>query len=215
MVKISVRERLPKGALLDPDCIYYLQQGLCVLNHIGDDGGEKTILYIQEMSLMGFMPFLVKSLVDERQQAERKTLSNEYFIKTRCECDVLKVDGDRFFAMLEKSPRLFKTVLGTLCQNYSNTMELLSKIINKSAPVRVCRMILEFRQWQKDRLVLLPHLTYYDIGIFTALHVITVTKIFKALFAERILSKSGRLVVIERQEVLLDIVDGTYQLNYQ
>lgn len=212
--KIAVKENLPKGVILDPSCIYYLQQGFCVLNHVSDDGEEKTIVYFRETSLMGFMPFLLKSLVNDEEEAEGEFLPDEYLIKTRCVCEVLKVDGDRFFSMLEKSPRLFKTLLCTLSQNYLNTIELLSQIINKSAPVRVCRIILEFRQRREKRLVLLPHLTYYDIGIFTALHEITVTKVFKSLFKAHILSKNGRRVVIEREDMLVDIAEGRYELDY-
>ncbi|GAB6190851.1 Crp/Fnr family transcriptional regulator [Desulfocastanea catecholica] len=214
IARIAVKERLPKGVILDPACIYYLQQGLCVLNHLTDDGEEKSIVYFQEKSLMGFMPFLLESLVDDNDETEGEFLSDEYLIKTRSVCDVLKADGDRFFFMLEESPRLYRTVICTLSQNYLNTIELLSQIINKSAPVRICRIILEFRRRQERRLVLLPHLTYYDIGIFTALHIITVTKIFKALFTAQILSKVGRLIVIEQEDMLIDIAKGKFELDY-
>lgn len=214
IAKIAVKERLPKGVILDPACIYYLQQGFCVLNHLSDDGEEKSIVYFQEKSLMGFMPFLLKSLVDENDEAEGEFRSDEYLIKTRSICDVLKVKGDRFFSMLEKSPRLYRTVICTLSQNYLNIIELLSQIINKPAPVRICRIILEFRKRQERRLVLLPHLTYYDIGIFTALHIITVTKVFKALFKAQILSKVGRLIVIKQEDVLVNIVEGRFELDY-
>ena len=214
IAKIAVKERLLKGVILDPACIYYLQQGFCVLNHLSEDGEEKTIVYFQEKSLMGFMPFLLKSLVEESDETEGEFRPDEYLIKTRSACDVLKVDGDRFFSMLEASPRLYRTVICTLSQNYLNTIELLSQIINKPAAVRICRIILEFRQRQEKRLVLLPHLTYYDIGIFTALHIITVTKVFKALFTGQILSKVGRLIVIEQEDVLVDIAGGKYELDY-
>ena len=214
IAKIAVKERLPKGVILDPACIYYLQQGFCVLNHLSDDGEEKSIVYFQEKSLMGFMPFLLKSLVDENDEAEGEFRSDEYLIKTRSICDVLKVKGDRFFSMLEKSPRLYRTVICTLSQKYLNIIKLLSQIINKPALVRICRIILEFRKRQERRLVLLPHLTYYDIGIFTALHIITVTKVFKALFKAQILSKVGRLIVIKQEDVLVNIAEGRFELDY-
>jgi len=214
IAKVAVKERLPKGAILDSACVYYLQNGFCVLNHLSDEGEEKTIVYFKEKSLMGFIPFLLKNLVDDNDETEGAFLPDEYFIKTRSVCDVLKIEGDRFFSLLEKSPNLNRTVLCTLTQNYINTIELLSQIINKSASVRVCRIICEFRQDQEGKRILSPYLTYYDIGIFTALHVITVTKVFKALFTSHILSKTGRLIVIEQEDRLIDIAEGRVELTY-
>ncbi len=211
--KIAVRERLPKAALLDNRYIYYLQSGFCVLGHTSELGDEKILLYFREKALMGFLPYLIKN-IGEQDVVEDSFPTGEYFIKTRTVCQVLKVEGDYFFSLLDKTPQLYRTILCTLTQNYANIIDLLTRIINKPAPVRVCRVIEEFKTPDAGRIILPPYLTYYEIGIFTSLNVITVSKIFKDLLQEKIISKQGRTVIIEHPNQITQIATETRDLRY-
>lgn len=211
--KISTRERLPANSVLSEDHIYYLLTGVCMLGHISEQGEEKILVYFKDKALMGFLPYLVKHVGADEPYLDLFS-TGEYFIKTRSPCDVMKVDGDRFFSMLDKSPHLYRTLLCSLTQNYANMLLLSTRIINQPAPVRVCRVVLEFMGLENSRLVLPRHLTYYDIGIFTSLHVITVTKVFRALLNAGIVSRKGRTVTIERKDLLSDIANGLMDLSY-
>lgn len=211
--KIAVKEHLPKGYLLDNAYIYYLQSGFCVLGHTSERGDEKVLVYFREKALMGFLPYLIKN-IDDREFAEESFPTGEYFIKTRSACDVLKVEGEHFFSVVDKTPALYRTILCTLTQNYANIIDLLTRIINKSAPVRVCRIIEEFKIEEQGQIVLPRYLTYYDIGIFASLHVITVTKIFKALLREQIIRRAGRTVIICQAERINEIANEQIELRY-
>jgi len=211
--KISTRERLSSNVVLSVDHVYYLLAGVCALAHLSERGDEKILVYFRPKALMGFLPYLVKH-VGANDQNGNLFSTGEYFIKTRSRCDVLKVDGDRFFSLLDKSPHLYRSLLCSLTQNYANLLLLSTRITNQPAPVRVCRVILEFSSLENHRPVLPRHLTYYDIGTFTGLHVITVTKVFKALLDSGIVSKEGRKVIIEQEARLADIANGIEELPY-
>jgi CRP-like cAMP-binding protein len=157
--KISTRERLPSNVVLSVDYVYYLLAGVCMLCHVSERGDEKILVYFREKALMGFLPYLVKH-VGANDQNRDLFSTGEFFIKTRSPCDVMKVDGDRFFSLLDKSPHLYRSLLCSLTQNYANLLLLSTRITNQPAPVRVCRVILEFISLENDRLVLPRHLAY-------------------------------------------------------
>lgn len=213
--RIAQREQLAKGVLLDSRNIYYLEAGCCTLGHSSEEGGERILLYFKENSLIGFLPYLIQDMGKVELRADQFAAS-EYFIKTRSPCQLLKMRGSQLFTLLEKFPRLYKTILYSLTRNYTNIIDLLTRVLNRPAAVRVCRIIEEFKEKEKggDQLVLAPYLTYYDISIFTNLHVITVTKIFRALLREGIIVKRGRTVVIANEEAIRAIVDEGDVLCY-
>ena len=86
-------------------------------------------------------------------------------------------------------------------------------IASLPVPCRVCYMLLE--ACPEEEPYLLPaYLNYDEIAAHLGGHVITVTKIFGALYSNGILAREGRRRVVLDKERLLRIVQREEELPY-
>ncbi len=213
LAEIASAETVKRNTTLKSDYIYYLQSGLCLLEHISERGDSNVLLYFKEKSLMNFLPCLLK-YTGENMFKSPPLDTEEYFIRSCTSCHLLKIESTALLSQLEKKPHLSLILIRALTQNYVNTLCLSTCITNQPAAIRISRIILEFSMQKEDRMMFPRHFTYNEISIFASLHVITVTKIFKALFREHIISKTGRQIFIERKEELEKIANKMRNLFY-
>jgi CRP-like cAMP-binding protein len=162
---------------------------------------------------MGFLPYLLKQMAGEVPNPGTLE-TGEFFIKTCSVCRVLKINGNHVFQRIDKNPHLYHALIGALTQNYVNVLYLSTRITNQPAVIRICRMLLEFGMMENGRLSLPRHFNYYNIGTYTSLHVITVTKIFKALLKAGIISRKGHKIFVEKKKELEDITERQRNLHY-
>ena len=210
--KIASKEKLRKNTILELDCIYYLQKGLCSLEHISENGKNKTLIYFKEDSLMNFLPCILNNIENKFNLLEFVT--EEFSIRTCSTCYLLKIKNSILLLHLKRKPYLSQILTNALTQNYIDILCLSTCITNQPAAVRVSRIILKYSIYKKDKLIFPRYFTYESISTFAALHIITVTKIFKALFKEKIISKTGHTIFVESKSKLEKIANKTQILLY-
>ncbi len=210
--KIASKEKLRKNTILELDCIYYLQKGLCALEHISENGKNKTLIYFKEDSLMNFLPCILNNIENKFNLLEFVT--EEFSIRTCSTCYLLKIKNSILLLHLKRKPYLSQILTNALTQNYIDILCLSTCITNQPAAVRVSRIILKYSIYKKDKLIFPRYFTYESISTFAALHIITVTKIFKALFKEKIISKTGHTIFVESKSKLEKIANKTQILLY-
>lgn len=211
--KIASKEKLKKNTILELGYIYYLQKGLCSLEHISENGENKTLIYFKENSLMNFLPCLLNNIENETFNLS-ELITEEYSIRTCSTCHLLKVKNKLLFLYLKKKPYLAQILTDALTQNYINILCLSTYITNQPAAVRVSRIILKYSIQKNNQLIFPRYFTYEAISTFAALHIITVTKIFKALFKEKIISKTRHTIFIESKKELEKIANKIRTLQY-
>ncbi|WP_421899748.1 Crp/Fnr family transcriptional regulator [Maridesulfovibrio sp.] len=211
--EIGVEVTIPKGGEFDYENIYYLKEGMAALTHLTPGGGQSSFLYFKAGMLLNFLrPAITKTGIASDITLKRFTnLNHTIYAKTECRC--LSFNGEVFMNYLERNPELYKLLMQSLCDNLINLLALSTDIVSKPANVRVCQVLLDFMT-DDDPPQIPRFLTYNEIAFYLSMHVITVTKIFKALKQSGIINKKGRNTTVADVEKLRAIVDGTGTLEY-
>ena len=162
--------------------------------------------------LFGFVPVL------ERYYAINgmgRVNSSKFFsgFLTKTDCVIVDIPAQIFLKQVRSNPQIRSAVMRAATLNLVNM--LTHSMVLSSLPVaaRVCYLLLEFAP-EKQLYVLPQFLSYDEIATHLDMHVITVTKIFRALFANGILEKKGRQRVVVDPDRLLAIVNLEQELEY-
>jgi len=162
--------------------------------------------------LFGFVPVL------ERYYAINgmgRVNSSKFFsgFLTKTDCVIVDIPAQIFLEQVRSNPQIRSAVMRAATLNLVNM--LTHSMVLSALPVaaRVCYLLLEFAP-EKPPYVLPQFLSYDEIATHLDMHVITVTKIFRALFANGILEKKGRQRVVVGPDRLLAIVNLEQELEY-
>ena len=206
-----IRE-VPRGTLLSGSDAYWLKKGVCALTCVNAGGKEYSFLYFEEGMLFGFVPVL------ERYYAINgmgRVNSSKFFsgFLTKTDCVIVDIPAQIFLKQVRSNPQIRSAVMRAATLNLVNM--LTHSMVLSALPVaaRVCYLLLEFAP-EKPPYVLPQFLSYDEIATHLDMHVITVTKIFRALFANGILEKKGRQRVVVDPDRLLAIVNLEQELEY-
>lgn len=207
----TVRD-MPKGTLMSGKEAYWLLKGTCALTCVNDQGSQYSFLYFQPGMLFGFVPVLgryyrMNGLVDFRAS---KTFSG-FMAKT--DCTVIELPADAFLRKIKSDREVLSVVLQAAVINLADMLNHSMVLASLPVACRVCYMLLE--ACPKEPPYDLPaYLSYEEIAAHLGVHVITVTKIFRALYADGILSRAGRRRAVLDRERLRRFVQREEELLY-
>ena len=211
--KISKEVVYPRGVRLPYANVYYLKEGICALTHHTREGEENSFLYFKPGMMLNFLNSVVNATGTASEVTGKRYSKFNHAIYTKTECRLLSVKGSFFLDYLEKNPELYKLLLRSLSENLINLLALSTDIVSKPAGMRVCQVILDFMT-DDDPPQIPRYFTYPEIAFYLSMHVMTVTKVFKALRQEGIIDRVGRTARVLRQDKLVDIVNGDMDLDY-
>lgn len=204
---------VPKGTQLSHKNVYYLKKGVCALTYLSEKGEESSYLYFKSGVLMNFLKAIVEHIGIGSEITTKRMLNVNHVIRTKTECTLLAIDGQKFMKSIEKYPSLNRLLLQSVCENLINLLALSTDIVSKPAGTRVCQLLLDFMT--NDTPPQIPrYLTYNEIAFYLSMHVITVTKIFKALKVESIIAKKGQQAIVLDKERLAAIAHEEEELDY-
>lgn len=200
--EMGVEITLPKGAVLRRSLVYFLLDGYCALMAMTEGGEAYSFLYFRPGMLLNFTPAVAQT--DKLHAVTRKRFSIlTHVIMTKTPCKLLAMNGVEFAHKLETSLPLTHLLSRSLMENWINLLALSLDISSRTATARVCRLILD--NTPDDPESCIPSfLTYTEIASHLSLHIITVTKIFRALRQSGLLHKERRAhVLADRQRMHL------------
>lgn len=204
---------VPKGKQLSQKNVYYLKRGVCALTYHTEKGDESSYLYFKSGTLMNFLRSIVHSVGIGTEITTKRILNVNHCIRTKTECTLLGIDGEKFMKCTEEYPELNKLLLRSVTENLINLLALSTGIVSRPAGSRVCQLLLDFMS--DDTPPQFPrYLTYNEIAFHLSMHVITVTKILKALKDQHIISKRGQGGTILNPERLRAIAHEEEELVY-
>jgi len=211
--KIGVEVTIAKGGPFDFQNVYYLIEGTAALTHFTENGEQSSFLYFRPGMLLNFLrPVIAHTGIGSKIAIKRfANLDHVIYAKTDCRC--ICINGKIMLDYLSKNPQYYTLLLQSLSENLINVLALSTDIVTKPACVRVCQLLQDFMS--DDTPPQIPrYLTYTEIAFYLHLHVITVTKIFKALKESGIICKKGWTTIVTDPEGLQKIADGTKELFY-
>ena len=186
---------VPKGTLLSGKEAYWLLRGICAL----------TMLF-------GFVPVLGRYYRMNRLVDVRASRSFSGFM-AKTDCSVIELPENAFLDEITRDRDVLSVVLRAAVVNLADMLNHSMVIASLPVPCRVCYMLLE--ACPEEEPYLLPaYLNYDEIAAHLGVHVITVTKIFGALYSNGILAREGRRRVVLDKERLLRIVQREEELPY-
>lgn len=189
---------LPRGALLLRDHIYYLVDGHCALISLTRCGKEYSFLYFKPGMLLNFLPAMF--MADTFHLFTRRRFSSiDPVVMTKTRCVFLAIESEAFMRRLEGDLDMHRLLMRALTENWVNLFSLAIGTNSLPAGARVCRLLFESTPASPPHVV--PrYLTYAEIAAHLSLHVITVTKIFRALRQRKLLRKDGnRSILMDRE----------------
>ena len=211
--KIGVEVSIARGGRFDFKNVYYLTEGTAALTHLTENGEQSSFLYFRPGMLLNFLrPVISHTGIGSEMAVKRfANLNHVIYAKTDCRC--ICINGKILLDYLSKNPEFYPLLLQSLSENLINVLALSTDIVTKPACVRVCQLLHDFMT--DDTPPQIPrYLTYTEIAFYLHLHVITVTKIFKALKEADIISKKGWTTIVTDAERLQAIADGTEEFFY-
>ncbi|WP_320007671.1 Crp/Fnr family transcriptional regulator [Maridesulfovibrio sp.] len=211
--KIGVEVTIPKEGCFDYANVYYLEEGVAALTHLTESGEQSSFIYFKSGMLLNFLRAVtLKTGVASSITLRRfDNLNHTIYAKTKCKC--ISINGEKFLDYIEKNPELYKLLLQSLSDNLINLLSISTDIVTKPANIRVCQILLDFMT-DDDPPQIPRYLTYNEIAFYLSMHVITVTKVFKALKESGIIAKKGWMTTVIDRERLRAIVEGEEELGY-
>ena len=203
---------VPKGTLLSGKEAYWLLGGICALTCVNESGSQYSFLYFHRNMLFGFVPVLGRYYRMNRLVDVRASRSFSGFM-AKTDCSVIELPANAFLSEITRDREVLSVVLRAAVVNLADMLNHSMVIASLPVPCRVCYMLLE--ACPEEEPYLLPaYLNYDEIAAHLGVHVITVTKIFGALYDNGIMSREGRRRAVLDKERLLRIVQREEELPY-
>ena len=172
-----------KGTLLSGKEAYWLLGGICALTCVNESGSQYSFLYFHRNMLFGFVPVLGRYYRMNRLVDVRASRSFSGFM-TKTDCSVIELPANAFLSEITRDREVLSVVLRAAVVNLADMLNHSMVIASLPVPCRVCYMLLDACP-EEDPYLLPAYLNYDEIAAHLGVHVITVTKIFGALYPAR------------------------------
>lgn len=209
---ISAEIVVQKGCVLSRKSIYYLIDGVCGLIFISEDGNEYSYMYFKKYMLLNFLPTVAAHGV-YTNITEKRFQRMQHRIVAKTKCTLLCTPGEVFLEHMKDNLLLNHLLVRSLTENWINLLTTSTGITSTPVCTRVCQL-LEDNLPPQSPYTIPRYLTHTEIAAHLSMHTITVTKIFKALRDQNIITKAGHVYEVVDLSGLLALSGGKTVLSY-
>lgn len=191
----------------EADHIYLLASGICALCSMSPNGDELVYEYVQGQRPLSFVPALY------RQFQLPPIIRHSFAIHAKTDCVVYRMDLQTF-KNLQEDVAFNQLLIYTLTEGNVKMIQKFKR--NLDEPISLCfaRFLLEVSQPQEQKLVLSPFFKYAEIASYLNTHPVTIAKLVKTLKADRIISKRGQTITLERPQELIKRIEKGESFSY-
>ncbi len=191
-------------------CIYLLDEGICALNSLTRKGDENIYLYFHAKRLVGFNQLLVS-----RPQEAVLVPSVNISIVTKTPCVLYQINFDTFSHLIQTNRELNLFFIQTLADNYSEALNHFHYIHEETLVTALCQLLLSVSRREPGQKPAVPKFyTYEELARYLGCHPVTVSRIMAKLKQLGYLQKSGRELVIAREDDLIRLMDSEINFKY-
>ena len=215
--KHGTRLEVEKGYYLkllapkDPDaCVYLLDEGICSLNSITRRGDENIYLYFHAKRLVGFNHLMTTP-------GEKPIFQSGFNVSivTKTSCVLYQINYDTFLHLLQSDKAFNLFFIQTLADNYSEALNHFHYMHEELLVTALCRLLLSVSCREPGQKPTVPKFyTYEELARYLGCHPVTVSRIMGKLKQLGYLKKSGRELVIEEEEKLIDLMELETDFKY-
>lgn len=215
--KCGTRLEVGKGYYLkllapeEPDaCVYLLDEGICSLNSMTRRGDENIYLYFHAKRLCGFNHLMTT-------QEKRPVLQSGFNVSivTKTPCVLYQINYDTFLHLLQTDMAFNLFFIQTLADNYSEALNHFHYMHEELLVTALCQLLLSVSCREPGKKPVIPKFyTYEELSRYLGCHPVTVSRIMAKLKHLGYLKKSGRELVIEKEEKLIDLMESDPGFKY-
>ena len=195
----------------DPDaCVYLLDEGICSLNSITRRGDENIYLYFHAKRLVGFNHLMTTP-------GEKPIFQSGFNVSivTKTSCVLYQINYDTFLHLLQSDKAFNLFFIQTLADNYSEALNHFHYMHEELLVTALCRLLLSVSCREPGQKPTVPKFyTYEELARYLGCHPVTVSRIMAKLKQLGYLKKSGRELVIEEEEKLIDLMELETDFKY-
>ena len=215
--KHGTRLEVDKGYYLklhspdDPDaCVYLLDEGICSLNSLTRHGDENIYLYFHARRLVGFNHLMTTP--------GKKSFFQSGFnvsIMTKTPCVLYQVNYEKFLHLIHTDSTFNLFFIQTLADNYSEALNHFHYMHEETLVTALCQLLLSVSRKEPGEKPVVPKFyTYEELARYHGCHPVTVSRIMAKLKQLGYLKKSGRELVIEDEQRLIDLMESEIEFKY-
>lgn len=212
-IRNGVKMQVKKNSLIQRESensghkfVYWLEDGICALSGLTTGGEEWAYLYFRGERLVGFN----KLMLSQCETADRPA----FCLVAKTTCTLYRITDDIFRKLFSGNPEFGTLMLKTLAVNYDEVLVHFHRSREESAAVRLCRFLLDTSTPCGDKRVMPKFFTYDELARYLGTHPVTVSRIMASLKRNGLLTKSGREIVIEREDGLWSLIRAESSLDY-
>lgn len=212
-IEYGVKISIEKGKMLRREnetqrnqYVYWLEDGICALTSMTKGGEEWTYLYFRAKRLVAFS----KLIVSRKEQPDKPAL----YLTAKTKCSVYRLTGQVFRQIFRTNPEFNALMLQTLADNYDELLIHFHRTKEETAAARLCRLLLDTSALKDKKRTLPRFFTYEELARYLGTHMVTVSRIMAELIRRGLISKSGREIVIEREDELWRVIRAESNLRY-
>ncbi len=212
-IEYGVKLSIEKGKMLRREnetqgkqYVYWLEDGICALTSMTKGGEEWTYLYFRAKRLVAFS----KLIVSRKEQPDKPAL----YLTAKTNCSVYRLTGQVFRRIFSTNPEFNALMLQTLADNYDELLIHFHRTKEETAAARLCRLLLDTSALNNNKRTLPRFFTHEELARYLGTHTVTVSRIMAELIRRGFISKSGREIVIEREDELWRVIQAESDLRY-
>lgn len=195
----------------DPDaCVYLLDEGICSLNSLTRRGDENIYLYFHAKRLVGFNHLMTTP--------GKKSFFQSGFnvsIMTKTRCVLYQINYEKFLYLIHTDSDFNLFFIQTLADNYSEALSHFHYMQEETLVTALCQLLLSVCQKEPGEKPIVPKFyTYEELARYLGCHPVTVSRIMAKLKQLGYLKKSGRALVIEDEQKLIDLMESDAEFKY-
>lgn len=187
--------------------VYLLDDGICALTSLTNDGEETVHLYFYSHRIISFNHHIAEA---------RPDLVNEvrFSIYTKSCCILYQIPLATFWEMLRTDQDFNFYVMRTLADNYQEVLMHLHWRVEKSAIARLCYLLLEIsRSTHGDGTI--PRLfTHAELAKYLGVHQVTVSRIMSKFKKQGYIRKCPEGLSITDEKAFRALIKDDSQFKY-
>lgn len=187
---------------------YYLESGIVALGTITSDGEERVYLYFRGKRLVAFLQLLGSQFESSASGFDRKRRigQTDIVLTAKTDCVIYRISRKKFQELIDMDIKFNRFIIQTVSENYMELLNHFQQVIEESASIRLCRLLLESYVEVEGKKILPKTLSFSEMSKYLGTHPVTVSRIIAALRKEGCVTKEKAVLIITNEERLREIV---------
>lgn len=194
---------------------YFLESGIVALGTITQEGEERVYLYFRGKRLVAFLQLLDDGYESSASGFDRKRRvgQTDIVLTAKTDCIVYRISKKKFYELIDMDMKFNRFIIQTVSENYRELLNHFQQVIEESASIRLCRLLLESYVEIEGKKILPKTLSFSEMSKYLGTHPVTVSRIIASLRREGCVTKEKAVLIITNEKRLREIVEHREEIR--